>query len=298
MDNVLTLIANPQRRDLDDRPVETALTVLKSAGAAVDTPVWLAPGIAADAPFSNIPPEQAQSMVKQAFSDAPFDVVAQPSLNRRKQLLVADMESTIIENEMLDELAGEIGAVEEIADVTARAMNGELDFDDALQARVALFKGLEAAALERAMAKIRIMPGAESLVRTMRANGAYCALVSGGFTYYTSEIRKRVGFDIDQANILEVEGGAIKGTVTKPILGRDAKRDALNRFCKELNITTAAAMCVGDGANDLAMLAAAGAGVAFHAKPIVAKQARIKIDNGDLTALLYLQGYRQGEFTI
>ncbi|MFT6581476.1 MAG: phosphoserine phosphatase SerB [Alphaproteobacteria bacterium] len=296
MDNILTLIANPQRRDLDAAPIETALAALKSANATVAAPVWLASGVAVDAPFSNLSPEQAQGVVKQALSGAPFDVVAQPVANRRKQLLVADMESTIIENEMLDELAVEIGASAEIAAVTARAMNGELDFDDALQARVALFAGLEAAALERGMAKIRIMPGAESLVRTMRANGAYCALVSGGFTYYTSEICNRIGFDIDQANILEVEGGVIKGTVTKPILGRDAKRDALNRFCTELNITTASAMCVGDGANDLAMLAAAGAGVAFHAKPIVAEQARINIDNGDLTALLYLQGYRQSEF--
>ncbi|MBL4720811.1 MAG: phosphoserine phosphatase SerB [Alphaproteobacteria bacterium] len=302
MDNVLTLIANPQLGGLDDHSLEIATNALTEAGASPGAPVWLATGIAADIPFSTTSESQAQiltqaqTLVAEALAPAPLDVAAQAIAGRRKRLLVADMESTIIENEMLDELAHEIGASAEIAAITARAMNGELDFEESLRGRVALFAGLEAAALDRGLAKIRITPGAEPLVRTMRANGAYCALVSGGFTFYTNIIRERIGFDIDQANIIEIENDIITGAVASPVLGRDAKREALMRFCDELNITVAETMTVGDGANDLAMLTAAGAGVAFHAKPFVAKQARFNINHGDLTALLYMQGYRQDEF--
>lgn len=295
MDNVLTLIANPRPRNLHADHVDQATRALETAGAAVGDADWLADAIACDLPFSNLDPNAAATRVATALAPTEIDAVAQKASGRRKRLLVADMESTIIENEMLDELADEISARDKIAAITARAMNGELDFEDALRERVALLSGLDAAALDRAMVKIRIMPGARALVQTMRNNGAYCALVSGGFTYYTGHVRDRIGFDMDQANILEVENGKITGIVTDPILGRDAKRQALMRLCREHGVEPDDAIAVGDGANDLAMLATAGAGVAFHAKPIVAEQASIVINHGDLTALLYMQGYRQSE---
>ncbi|MBT5109270.1 MAG: phosphoserine phosphatase SerB [Rhodospirillaceae bacterium] len=295
MDNVLTLIANPRSRNLHADHVAQAASALETAGAAVGDADWLADAIACDLPFSSLDPNTAATLVANALAPAEIDAVAQKASERRKRLLVADMESTIIENEMLDELADEIGARDKIAAITARAMNGELDFEAALRERVALLSGLDALALDRAMVKIRIMSGARALVQTMRNNGAYCALVSGGFTYYTGHVRDRIGFDMDQANILEVENGNITGIVTAPILGRDAKRHALMRLCRERGVEPDDAIAVGDGANDLAMLTTAGAGVAFHAKPFVAEQASIIINHGDLTALLYMQGYRQSE---
>jgi phosphoserine phosphatase len=296
MDNNLTLIANPGSRNLHADHVAQAAGALETAGAAVGDANWLADAIACDLPFSSLDPNTAATLVANALGATDIDAVAQAASGRRKRLLVADMESTIIENEMLDELADEIGARDKIAAITARAMNGELEFEAALRERVALLSGLDAAALDRAMMKIRIMPGARSLVQTMRNNGAYCALVSGGFTYYTAQMRDRIGFDMDQANVLEVENGKITGAVIEPILGRDAKREALMRLCRERDVEPDSAIAVGDGANDLAMLATAGAGVAFHAKPFVADQARMVINHGDLTALLYLQGYRQSDF--
>jgi phosphoserine phosphatase len=297
MDNVLTLIANPKDRALHADHASAAKRTLESAGANVDVVDWLAREIACDLPFSGLVPDAARLHTVNALGSAAIDVIAQSTPGRRKKLLVADMESTIIENEMLDELADEIGAREKIAAITARAMNGKLDFEDALRERVALLSGLDAAALDRAADNIRIMPGAQALVQTMRDNGAYCALVSGGFTYYTTQIRDRIGFDMDQANRLEIANGKITGVVADPILGRNAKRETLLRLCREHNLDPTDAIAVGDGANDIAMLAAVGAGVAFHAKPLVAEQARILVNHGDLTALLYLQGYRQSEFS-
>ena len=206
------------------------------------------------------------------------------------------MESTIIENEMLDELADELGLRDKIAEITARAMNGDLDFESALQERVGLLKGLEEAALARALDRIRITPGAAVLVATMRRHGSHCALVSGGFTYYTAIIRRRLGFDSDQANRLEIADGCLTGRVVAPILGRDAKRERLRSLARQVDVPLAATLAVGDGANDLDMLADAGLGVAYHAKPLVARSVRARIDHADLTALLFLQGYRDEEF--
>ncbi len=290
MNNVLTRSAGRGR--LDESTVSHIEMTVRGAGADVAPPEWRSYGVAADMPFDAMPATDAVDLVYEAVEDAPIDAVAQPAEGRRKRLLVADMESTIIENEMLDELADEVGLRERIAAITARAMNGELDFAGALRERVALLAGLEEKALARAAAKIRFMPGARALVATMRQAGAYCALVSGGFTYYTSQVRAAVGFDMDQANRLEIQDGKLTGKVVEPILGRDAKRERLRALAEQRSIPLALTMAVGDGANDLDMLADAGIGVAYHAKPLVARSARARIDHADLTALLYLQGYR------
>ncbi|MGE4218872.1 MAG: phosphoserine phosphatase SerB [Alphaproteobacteria bacterium] len=295
MQNVLTIIAGIGETL---RPVDigAAADALGAAGARTGTPDPLAEGFAADIPFEGIDTATADAAARTALAGRRLDLGAQTATGRRKRLLVADMESTIIENEMLDELADELGLREQIAGITARAMNGELDFAAALRERVGLLAGLPEAALERAGRRIRAVPGAAVLVATMRAHGAFCALVSGGFTYYTGRVRREIGFDIDQANRLEVADGKLTGRVGEPILGREAKEAALRRLAAERGIGVTDAIAVGDGANDLAMLAVAGAGVAFRAKPIVAAQARLRVDHADLTALLYLQGYRRAAF--
>jgi len=294
MDNILTLIGEPTDAALTAEDVTTATAAVREAGGTVGAANWLAPGIACDLPFDG--PRDVVGPARAALSDRPVDIVAQPTQGRRKQLLVADMESTIIENEMLDELATVCGIGEAIADITARAMAGELDFEGAIKERVAMLKGLGEGALEDSLGTIRITSGAATLVATMRGSGAYCALVSGGFEFYTGWVRRRLGFDYDQANRLTIEDGALSGGVGEPILGRDAKREALLRLSAERGIQAADAITVGDGANDLAMLETAGMGVAFRAKHIVAERARARIDHGDLTALLYIQGYRREEF--
>jgi phosphoserine phosphatase len=209
--------------------------------------------------------------------------------------LIADMESTLIRNEMLDELADYVGARAEIADITARAMNGELDFESALEARVKLLAGLDESVLAETAAKIEFMPGSQSLAATMRLHGARLAIVSGGFRFYTRRVANQLGIPEEYANELEVVGGKLTGRVVPPILGRQAKFDTLVRLSAEQGLPLAATLAVGDGANDLDMIAAAGLGVAFHAKPIVAARAKWRIEHGDLTALLYAQGYHSGE---
>ncbi len=296
MNNVLTLIAGRGR--LDESTVSHVMLTLRGAGAEVAPPDWLSYGIAVDLPFDELPLADAVDLAYETVESAPIDAVAQPADGRRKRLLVADMESTIIENEMLDELAEEVGLREHIAAITARAMNGELDFAGALRERVALLGGLEEDALARAALRIRITPGAKTLVATMRTWGAYCALVSRGFTYYTSRVRDEVGFDTDQANRLEIRDGRLTGQVVEPILGRDAKREKLESLAAQKAIPIGSTMAVGDGANDLDMLAEAGLGVAYHAKPLVARSARARIDHADLTALLYVQGYRDDEIVV
>jgi phosphoserine phosphatase len=225
--------------------------------------------------------------------DRAIDVNILTAGNLRKKLLVADMESTIIEQEMLDELGDLIGKRAHIADITARAMRGELDFEAALKERVGLLAGLPAAILDQVATRITLMPGARELVATMKAHGATCALVSGGFTVFTAKVAAMVGFDEHRANTLEIADGKLTGRVVEPILGREAKLATLVELCHRLDIATGDAIAVGDGANDLAMLRAAGLGVAFRAKPIVAEQAAVRIDHGDLRALLALQGFKE-----
>jgi phosphoserine phosphatase len=271
---------------LDDRLVQRASEILWSNRGDVGTPDWLAPN-ACEIPFDG---------TTRAVSLPGVDAVVLPSANRRKRLLVADMESTMIKNEMLDELADFLGLRERIAGITARAMNGELDFAAALNERVALLKGLPVARLDEAARRIRYTPGGATLVATMKRHGAACALVSGGFTHFTGLVKQALGFDSDAANVLKHDGRTLAGTVELPILGKEAKLATLDRLCAARGLQAGAALTVGDGANDLPMLKAAGLGVAFHAKPVVAAEVSARIDHGDLTALLYLQGYRKSEF--
>jgi phosphoserine phosphatase len=287
MKNTLVLISNARERVLDDKTVQRAAELLWSNGGSVGTTDWLAPGIACELPFEG---------KAAALSFPGIDAVVVPTANRRKRLLVADMESTVIENEMLDELADFLGLRDTIAAITARAMNGELDFAAALAERVGLLRDLPVGKLDEAARRIRYTPGGATLVATMKQHGAFCALVSGGFTYFTTLVGKALGFDFEAANVLRHDGKTLAGTVELPILGKEAKLATLDRLCLERGLPVGEALAVGDGANDLPMLKAAGLGIAFHAKPVVAAEVTARIDHGDLTALLYLQGYRQSDF--
>jgi len=296
--NVLTLIAAPAAAAQAGGAVEAVVGALRRLGAGVAPRRWLAPDIACDIPFDDLDADQADAAARAALAglDGPaIDVVAQPEAERRKRLLLADMESTIIANEMLDELADLRGLRDQIAEITRRAMNGEIDFAAALRERVALLRGMPETALAEVGARIRVTPGARALVATMRAHGACTALVSGGFRVYTARIRAELGFDLDIANEVLIEDGRLSGAVAEPILARDGKLASLKRLAAERGLPLAATLAVGDGANDIDMLEAAGLGIAFHAKPALSRQVRNRIDHADLTALLYAQGYTAGE---
>jgi phosphoserine phosphatase len=293
MDHVLTLIA--PRGGLSAATIHTARDALASIGAATGTPDWLAPEEAADLPFAGLAPEQADAAARAALTGQAVDVIAQAAAGRRKRLLIADMDSTIVTTETLDELAGQAGIKDRIAAITRRAMNGELDFEGALRERVGMLKGLDAAALERTWQETELMPGARELVATMRGNGARCALVSGGFTFFTGRVAALVGFHEHHSNTLLEAEGRLTGHVADPILGRNAKLATLKRLAAEEGIGLDATLAVGDGANDLDMIQAAGLGVAYRAKPVVSAAARARVDHGDLTALLFAQGYHGPE---
>ncbi|MBI3451917.1 MAG: phosphoserine phosphatase SerB [Rhodospirillales bacterium] len=295
MNHVLSLIADPAGVRLEHSILTRACEALTRAGAQIGAADWLADGVACDVPFAG-DPARAAAAARAALAGAAIDANVVPAAGRRKGLLVADMESTIIENEMLDDLAAMAGIRDEVAEITRRAMNDELDFRDALRERVALLAGLPIERMEEAAHGIRLMPGAEALVATMKAHGAYTMIVSGGFLFYTGLVRTRLDFDEDQGNDLEIAAGALTGEVREPVLTRDGKVNALRRIAAARGIGPDAALAVGDGANDIAMLRAAGLGVAFRAKPNVSAAVTVRIDHGDLTGLLYLQGYRQHEF--
>ena len=288
MSHVLSLIAAP-----------SALTASRVMHVRRVVPctdeTWLAPGEACDLGLRDSDPD-ILVRARDALADAGVDVNLIARAGRRKRLLVADMESTLIENEMIDELAETIGIGEAVAGITFRAMNGELDFATALRERVALLAGLSVERLATVAARIRIMPGAACLIATMRAQGAFTAIVSGGFTVFTGLVRRQLGADHDEGNDLEIAAGSLTGTVREPILTRDGKVQALRRLAAKLEIAVEDALAVGDGANDVPMLQTAGLGVAFRAKPAVAAAARVRITHGDLTALLFLQGFTRAAF--
>jgi phosphoserine phosphatase len=255
-------------------------------------PVVLSPGEAADIP---VPVAPDIATIQAALAGATIDVIISSTENRRKRLLVADMDSTIVTGETLDELADFAGLKDRIAAITARAMNGELDFKSALRERVAMLRGLPVAALERTWQRVRLTAGARELVATMRAHRAYTALVSGGFSFFTVRVAAACGFDLHRSNVLLDDGSVLLGRVAEPILDRDTKLATLTGLAAEHGLALAATLAVGDGANDLDMLRAAGLGVAFHAKPIVAAAAQARVDHGNLRALLFAQGYRAEE---
>jgi phosphoserine phosphatase len=287
--SVLCLISNPSE------PAVPPSLMQQVQHAVGGEPNWLAHGIACEItqPKSTDPVAEARDLI----GDAPVDVALVPVANRRKKLLVADMDSTMINEECIDELADAIGIKAEVADITARAMNGELDFAEALKTRVALLKGLDLKAMEEVRReRISLAPGGRALVQTMKAHGAHTALVSGGFTYFADHFAKRIGFDEALANVLGMEGNRLTGLLEGSIVDKDAKLARLQSLMTERDLIAAQAMAVGDGANDLPLLKAAGLGVALHAKPAVAAQAMVRIDHGDLTALLFLQGYADEDF--
>jgi phosphoserine phosphatase len=289
---IVTLLSHPLRPVLDRTTVES----LRNAWGGGDA-VWLDPGVAAEFAVEAMPDTRWE--VWQSLQTMGIDLVVQPALGRRKRLLIADMDSTMIEQECIDELADEAGVGAHVAGITARAMNGELDFEDALRERVGLLKGLPEAVIGQVIRdRITLMSGGPVLLATMKAHGAYAALVSGGFTAFTAAIAATLGFDENRANTLIIENGVLSGRVADPILGRAAKVQALQEISSRLGITPAEAIAVGDGANDLGMLGLAGAGVALHAKPSVQAECDIRINHGDLTALLYLQGYAREEFAV
>ena len=287
---IATLLADPKAANLERVTVES----LRDAWAGGEAR-WLNPGVAAEFALPEVPANQWE--VWEGLQGLGVDLVVQPQAGRRKAMLLADMDSTMIQQECIDELADVAGVGARVKDITARAMNGELDFEGALTERVGLLKGLpESVIAEVIETRITFMPGGHDLLATMKANGAYAALVSGGFTAFTGHVAGTLGFDENRANTLLIEDGFLTGTVARPILGREAKVQALVEISARLGIGHDQVMAVGDGANDLGMLGLAGAGVALHAKPSVAAQCDIRINHGDLTALLYIQGYAVDQF--
>jgi phosphoserine phosphatase len=299
MTHVATLISNPDAAALDHAALTRARDLLPAAGE----PRWLAERIAADISFN--PPGENDNgrawaeRLRESLAESPIDVVVQSQGERRKRLLIADMDSTMIGQECVDELADKVGLKARVAAITERAMRGDIAFAPALRERVALLEGLPVSTIADVIAeRIKLTGGGRTLVATMRANGAYTCLISGGFTLFAERIAAMLGFDESRANKLVLTEGRLAGKVEEPILGREAKLAALKDLTAHLGLSPDATLAVGDGANDLAMLLAAGVGVAYHAKPLVAAQAYARIDHGDLTALLYLQGYRREEFAL
>jgi len=289
MTYVLTLIGKP----LSAEQVARARAALTDAAA----PDWLGPGEAAELTFSAPPPGAAEAAVRRALRGSAVDIVVQAAEGRRRKLLIADMDSTIITVECIDEMADMLGIRDQVAAITARAMAGEIDFAEALARRVGMLRGLPLERLGQVyQQRVRLTPGARELVMTMRAHGALTALVSGGFSYFTERVAQAAGFELHVANRLGHLDGRLDGTVVAPIVDASSKLETLQRLSAQNGLRPAETLAVGDGANDLPMLKAAGLGVAFHGKPAVTAAAAARVHHGDLTALLYLQGYRSVEF--
>jgi phosphoserine phosphatase len=299
MSLVATLICNPADPALDSTVVDGARALLPSPGPAQ----WLFGGVAVDIPFEGQIPFESRDVLaienrlREARGDLPIDIVVQPQATRRKKLFLADMDSTMIGQECIDELADFAGLKAHVAGITERAMRGEIEFEPALRERVALLKGMPVRVVDEVLAeRIKPTPGGRELVATMRAHGAWTCLISGGFTLFTNTVAAWIGFQENRANQLKVEDGKLTGEVAEPILGRAAKLATLIELRESFDLDDIDTLVVGDGANDLGMIQQAGLGVAYHAKPAVAAAAAARIDHGDLTALLYAQGYRRDEF--
>ncbi len=288
MPEILTVVAQREATSLTPAMLNQIRNAVRGA-----PPVVLSAGEAADIPLS-VPLDP--SALRSALEGKPIDTIVTRARGRRKALLIADMDSTMIQNETLDELAVFAGIGEKIAAITKRAMNGELDFRDALRERVAMLRGLRLDALEKTWQQVRLTGGARELVATMRARGALTALVSGGFSFFTAKVAAQLGFDIHRSNVLLDDGAALTGQVAEPILDRDSKLAALHEFAVRRGVRLHATLAVGDGANDLDMLLAAGLGVAFHAKPVVTRKSRARVEHADLRALLFAQGYPASAF--
>lgn len=294
MPQVLTVVAAADDT-LAAESIRELLEKLDHNGIDVGAkPDWLSPGRAVDIPVGHAPVAVVTKQVEETLPQV--DKAVQPDAGRRKKLLLADMDSTMVQSESLDELAEFLGFGPQVKAITERSMRGELDFRESLRARVALLEGQPVGALEETLKDIPYTRGAETAVRTMAAHGCYTILVSGGFEFTTTVVHEKLGFHTHRANNFEIADGKLTGRVVEPILGRDSKLETLNEFCTKLDLSHAETCTVGDGANDLDMLRAAGLGVAYHGKPIVRQQAPYQINHGDMTTLLYFQGYRDSEF--
>ena len=295
MDTVLILMASPGSGALD----REALDYVQGLAGEVQ-PHWLVPREVLELPLRlpKADPRTIEDDIRAALGRRPIDIAVIAEKSRRKSLLIADMDSTFIRQECIDEIGAAAGMGREVAAITVRAMRGELDFEEALRARVALMKDLPATLLDQIISRTEFTPGGRQLVATMRQSGAYTALVSGGFIQFTQHVASLTGFHEHRANELIIQDGRLLGQVAEPILGRDAKISALDELTSRLGLSRSDAIAVGDGANDIGMIQAAGLGVAFHAKPAVRDAADVRIDYCDLTALLYLQGYKPAEFSL
>jgi phosphoserine phosphatase len=295
MSLIATLVSTPTAPAVDAELIRKASDALGVTG----TSTILNSGVAADIRFGGPNASAADTLLREVVGSAPVDVFVQAEKGRRKQLLIADMDSTMIRQECIDELAAELGLKDRISEITERAMRGEIEFEPALRERVGLLAGLAVSSIDTVLSgRISLMPGGRTLVQTMKANGAYCALVSGGFTHFTKAVSDMIGFDENQANTLLEDEGKLTGRVGEPILGREAKRVRLEYLVADKGLSFDDTLAVGDGANDLAMIERAGAGVAYRAKPAVAEAADFRVNHGDLTALLYLQGYAESDFVL
>jgi phosphoserine phosphatase len=289
---VATLIANPNHANLT-----TVIAAQTATKLGVQDVSWLCENTACDIfiPSARHPVEV--ELIWEDLQKQGIDFVVQLAETRRKKILLADMDSTMIQQECIDELAVEAGVGAHVAAITVRAMNGELSFKESLIERVGLMKGLDSAVIQTVLkTRIDLMPGGPVLLATMKENGAYAALVSGGFTDFTQAMALKLGFDENRANTLLHADGKLTGKVTMPILGREAKVEALKEITTKLGLTAKDVIAVGDGANDLGMLTLAGTGVALHAKPVVAAECNVRLNFADLTGLLYVQGYQKNDF--
>jgi len=296
MDNVLTLISNSADGALDADHVDTARRALNPLSVETAPPDWLSDREAVDIAFGGATLDTVESTVYQALKDQPIDVIAQTALWRKKKLIIADMDSTIVQGETLDELAEFAGLKTQIAALTARAMNGEIGFAEALKTRVAMLEGLSEGFLEDTMRGVHLTPGATELIATMRANGAFTALISGGFSFFTDRVREQVGFHMSLGNKLEIIDGHLTGQVLPPVVDKSTKLEMLIDIAAQQQLGMLETFAIGDGANDVPMLQAAGIGVAYHGHPVAREQARARLDHADLTGALFIQGYRRDEF--